>query len=87
MVKDFDPVNNTGNGFDFIAEDHREMQRAIERALKIYEKKELWRKVMENAGGDSNDFGWQTAMKEYLRMYREAKKKSDSRRFYREQRC
>jgi len=72
-VQDFDPIAKDGNGFDFVAEDPREMLRAIGRALGVYENQALWAKLMENAVRDSDNYGWATSAGEYTRMYEDAR--------------
>jgi len=70
VIRDFDPITATGNGFDFIAPDYREMLRAIERALQVYQSQDLWQKLVRNAiqakDRDGRDFTWNTSADRYI---------------------
>ncbi|MBN1483471.1 MAG: glycogen synthase [Chloroflexia bacterium] len=70
VVQDFDLVSGTGNGFDFIAPDQREMVQALERALRVYASPEQWRRLVHNAlqarDRRGDDFSWQTAVDRYM---------------------
>jgi starch synthase len=43
---------------------------AIERTLKTYKNRELWKKVMANAF--KSDFSWKKAVEKYIKLYQKA---------------
>ncbi|NTW36622.1 MAG: hypothetical protein HGB17_10920 [Syntrophobacteraceae bacterium] len=59
----------TGNGFDFIAPDHREAFQAVERALRTYADPEHWDRLVRNAirarDRQGRDFSWDAAAERY----------------------
>jgi starch synthase len=72
VVQEFNPIAGTGNGFDFIAPDHREMLRAIQRAIQVYCSPEHWQSLVHNAiqarDRRGDDFSWETAVNRYVDM-------------------
>jgi starch synthase len=69
VVEEFDPLGGTGNGFDFIAPDHREAFQAVERALRTYAHPEHWDRLVRNAiqarDRQGRDFSWDSAAARY----------------------
>ncbi len=70
VVEDADPLAGRGNGFDFVAPDHREMLQAVERALRVYQSPPHWQALVRNAlrarDRYGRDFSWETAVTLYL---------------------
>lgn len=69
VVEAFDPIGGSGNGFDFIAPDHREAFQAVERALRVYASPEHWGRLVRNAiqarDRQGRDFSWGAAAARY----------------------
>jgi starch synthase len=57
-----------GTGFVFKKYEVDDMIKEIKRALKLYEDKESWIKLMKNAM--SKDFSWQASAKKYIDLYK-----------------
>jgi starch synthase len=72
-VKDFRLENpyllKIANGFTFDEYSVNALYRAVERALKIYEEKDIWKRLQLN--GMAEDFSWATAAGKYEKLYRE----------------
>ncbi len=70
VVGNFDLLSGTGNGFDFVAPDHREMLEAVERALLVYQSPAHWQTLVNNAirARDRNgrDFSWESSVDCYI---------------------
>lgn len=70
VVVNYDPIAGTGNGFDFIAPDHREMVEAIERAIRAYAALAHWKALVGNAlqarDRHGHDFSWDTSAERYV---------------------
>ncbi|HSC66626.1 MAG TPA: glycogen synthase GlgA [Cellvibrio sp.] len=62
-----DGVAEWHNGFVFSAANADELFAAIQRAISVYNKKDVWRKLQLNAM--SKDFSWDVSAKEYLAIY------------------
>ena len=60
-----------GDGFLFEKYDPKEFLKAIKKALKLYQNKEIWRKIQQN--GMKKDFSWSKSAKEYLKLYKKLK--------------
>ncbi len=58
----------TGNGFVFTEYSSNELLRTIERALKFYEDKTLWKSIIHR--GMNSDFSWKASAKKYLELYK-----------------
>lgn len=58
-----------GTGFKFEKYDAKEMLKAIQRALKVYQQPEEWKKLMRN--GMQKDFSWEHSAKKYVNLYKE----------------
>ena len=69
-VKAFQPGKNRGTGFLFTQPETAALIRSLRKALALYQKKTLWRKLMLN--GMKQDFSWDQAAKHYERLYRRA---------------
>jgi starch synthase len=72
-IQNFSPSSNKGNGFAFVNYSSRELLQAVKRALKVYDNKEIWQKLMQR--GMQQDFSWEYSAKEYVKLYRKALKK------------
>jgi len=67
-VVDCDFDNLSGNGFLFLEYDERDFLGAIERALKVYREKDLWRGLVRRVM--SYDFSWENSAAEYIKLYK-----------------
>lgn len=72
-VTEYNPVTKDGTGFLFDEYSPDAMLTAIIRALRLYNNKETWQRIMLNAM--SLRFTWQQSAKEYIKLYRMALKK------------
>ena len=67
-VVNYNPQKKTGDGFVFTKYRVKDFQKAIEKALKIYQDHEDWHrltiKIMKN------DFSWTVSAKEYIKLYK-----------------
>jgi starch synthase len=61
--------NGKGTGFKFEKYDAKELLKAIQRALKVYQQPDEWKKIMRN--GMSKDFSWEHSAKQYVNLYKE----------------
>lgn len=68
-IKPFQPRNGYGNGFFFDSYEPRVFLKAVDDALKVYQQKEKWSKIVENAL--SCNFSWEKSAQEYVKMYEE----------------
>jgi len=66
-VGEFDVVAGTGNGFAFRSYDSAALLDAVDRALAVYHRKDLWAALMGNAM--AADYSWGRSAREYLRLY------------------
>jgi len=66
-ITEFNPEDNSGNGFVFEKYTAKDLIRAVKRALKIYKKNELWNELRLSAMQE--DFSWDRSAKEYLDLY------------------
>lgn len=64
----YDEKTEEGNGFTFKKHDANEMIKEIKRALKIYEDKKTWLKIMK--AGMKSDFSWEASAKKYIDLYK-----------------
>ncbi|MFP3904866.1 MAG: glycogen synthase, partial [Armatimonadota bacterium] len=64
---------DTPNGFVFEKYSSKALQRAINRALKAYEKPEKWNKLVHNAF--DSDFSWDASARRYQELYEAALEK------------
>lgn len=72
-VRDADENKREGVGFAFERYTARAMVEALERALEAYSKPRRWRNILRR--GMAKDFSWERSAREYLKLYRLAKKK------------
>jgi starch synthase len=72
-IQDYDPNTSEGTGFVFKNYDSDELLEAVERALQVYEQKEVWTKLMKK--GMQKDFSWQASAKKYEDLYQKALQK------------
>jgi len=61
--------NGKGTGFKFEKFDSKELSKAIQRALKVYQQPEEWKKIMRN--GMQKDFSWEFSAKKYINLYKD----------------
>ncbi len=67
-VKAFQPGKNQGTGFLFKPKEVDQWVPLLQKALDLYPKKKVWRNLMLN--GMKQDFSWDKAAKQYVRLYR-----------------
>ncbi|HEY3928513.1 MAG TPA: glycogen synthase GlgA [Candidatus Koribacter sp.] len=70
-IENWDATTRRGTGFKFSEYSGEEMLATIRHALEVYKTKADWQKLMRN--GMARDFSWNTAAKEYLRVYEKAR--------------
>lgn len=58
----------SGTGFKFKKYEAKELLKAIQRALKLYQDQNAWKKIMRN--GMAQNFSWETSAKKYASLYR-----------------
>jgi starch synthase len=61
--------NGKGTGFKFEKYDGKELLKAIQRAIKVFQQPEEWKKLMRN--GMTKDFSWEHSAKQYVNLYKE----------------
>jgi starch synthase len=66
-IENWDPLTKKGTGFKFAEYSGEAMLASIRQALEVYKDKTSWQQLMRN--GMSRDFSWNTAAKEYVRVY------------------
>jgi starch synthase len=67
-IEQFDPETGKGTGFKFTKYSDVEMVKSIKKAMKLYENKKLWLKLIKN--GMSKDFSWEVSAKKYVSLYK-----------------
>jgi starch synthase len=72
-IQDYNPDTGEGTGFVFKNYDSDELLEAVKRALQVYQKREVWTKLMKN--GMQKDFSWQASARKYENLYRIALQK------------
>ncbi|MEE9258084.1 MAG: glycogen synthase GlgA, partial [Nitrospinaceae bacterium] len=72
-IQEFNPRTRSGTGFKFKPFKSKYLLRACEKALLIYRRKNLWRRLMLN--GMEKDYSWNRAARKYVRLYLKALKK------------
>ena len=72
-IEEFDPKTKKGNGFKFYDYTSEALVGALERALAVFRKKNLWRVLQQNAF--ACDFSWARSAAEYEKLYEEAKRR------------
>jgi starch synthase len=58
-----------GTGFKFEKYDSRELLKAIQRAIKVYQHSEEWKKLVRN--GMLKDFSWENSARQYINLYKD----------------
>ena len=66
-IRPFNPETGDGTGFLFQEAKGKHMLRAVKQALKVYENKKFWSRLMKN--GMREDFSWHVAAKKYVQLY------------------
>jgi len=67
-VVKFNEKEETGNGFVFKKYDSQELFKEIKRAVKIFQDRKLWNKIIRN--GMKSDFSWLSSAKKYVELYK-----------------
>jgi starch synthase len=68
-IKDFNPMNEDGNGFKFKDYSAHSLLEAIQRALQVYRERTVWEKLMIR--GMSADYSWNQSARAYLKVYQD----------------
>ncbi|MCK4819833.1 glycosyltransferase, partial [bacterium] len=66
-IRQFNPETGEGTGFLFREANGKHMLRAVKQALKVYENKKFWSRLMKN--GMKEDFSWHISAKKYVQLY------------------
>lgn len=61
--------NGKGTGVKFDKYDPKELLKAIQRGIKIYQQQEEWKKIMRN--GMTKDFSWEHSARKYVGLYKD----------------
>ena len=61
--------NGKGTGFKFEKYESKELMKTIQRALKVFQQPEEWKKLMHN--GMLCDFSWENSARKYINLYKE----------------
>ena len=69
-IQEWNPANRSGTGFKFAVYDPEALLGAIDRALATFKNKIAWQILMRN--GMEQNFSWETAAAEYVKVYEEA---------------
>lgn len=64
----FNESTEEGNGFIFKKYDVDEMIKEVKRAIKIFDDKKIWQKIMK--AGMKSDFSWDLSAKRYIELYK-----------------
>ena len=64
----FNDKTEEGNGFVFKKYDKTDMMKEIKRAVKLFEDKKTWQKIMK--AGMKLDFSWDVSAKRYIELYK-----------------
>ena len=67
-VVKFNEKTDEGTGFVFKKYDSKDMIKEIKRAIKVFEDKKTWQKIMR--AGMKLDFGWDVSAKGYVELYK-----------------
>ena len=73
-IDEWNPARRTGTGFKFAGYDRAGLLTTLDLALATFRDKVAWQILMRN--GMEQDFGWQGAAAEYIKVYREAIEKA-----------
>ena len=66
-VQNYDPRTETGSGFVFKKYDADDMLKTVERAIKVFQDKKCWAKLIKNAM--KQDYSWEAAAEKYTKLY------------------
>ena len=66
-VRSFNEISHQGNGFSFVNYNAHEMLFAVQRALRFYQDKDVWQKIVREAM--SCDYSWCASAKQYIDLY------------------
>ncbi|MFH1457291.1 MAG: glycogen/starch synthase [Patescibacteria group bacterium] len=69
-VSNYNPRNQTGNGFSFELYDPRSMVIAISRAIETYKRENEWKKLVKKVMTQS--FSWEYPARKYIKLYKTA---------------
>jgi starch synthase len=69
-IQDYNPKTGEGTGFVFKNYDAEELLIAIKRALRVYQDKKTWSKLMLK--GMSQDYSWEAQARKYVELYKKA---------------
>lgn len=76
-VKDRDEMSalgkDTGNGYSFTDYNGYALTNAVERAIRDFHNKPVWKKIQMN--GMSEDFSWRRSAEKYINLYKKASRK------------
>ena len=76
-VKDWDEMSaqskDTGNGYSFVDYNGYALTNAVERAIRDFHNKPIWKKIQKN--GMSEDFSWRRSAEKYINLYKKAAKR------------
>jgi starch synthase len=67
-VSKYNEKTGEGNGFTFKAYEPQALVKELKRALKIFEDKKIWTKLMKT--GMKSDFTWLSSAKKYIELYK-----------------
>ncbi len=67
-VINYDEKTEEGNGFVFKKYDTKSMVKEVTRAIKIFENKKAWSKIVKS--GMKSDFSWNSSAKKYIDLYK-----------------
>jgi starch synthase len=73
-IEAFQSGKKQGTGFLFKSSEEDEWILLLQKALDLYPKKRIWKSLMRN--GMEQNFSWDKAAKEYVRLYRRANKEN-----------
>ena len=73
-IKDYTLSSEEGNGFKFTNYTPREFLDKVREALKIYESKDMWLKLVKKVM--SMDFSWENSARQYIDLYHKARIKT-----------
>lgn len=68
IVSKYNEKTEEGVGFTFKNYDADDMLKELKRAVKIFEDKKTWQKLMK--AGMKSDFGWEASAKKYIELYK-----------------
>jgi starch synthase len=74
-IKEFNPETGKGNGFLFNLNEVSDLMAAIDRALKCYQRKDLWATLIKN--GMKMNFSWENSTRLYKEMYQKLAQAAD----------